>query len=38
MNQAFSEKAFLQGIKVHFLISWFIANEMAEVKWNAESQ
>jgi len=37
MNQNFSKEAFLQGIQVNFLISWFIANEMDEVKWKKES-
>jgi len=37
MNQNFSKEAFLQGIQVNFLISWFIANEMDEVMWKKES-
>jgi len=37
MNQKLSKEAFLQGIKVNFLISWYIANELGEVKWKKES-
>jgi hypothetical protein len=38
MNQEFSREALLEGIQVNFLISWFIANEMDEVKWNTKSK
>lgn len=38
MNQELSKEAFLQGIKVNFLISWYIANELGEVKWKKGSQ
>jgi Zn-dependent M28 family amino/carboxypeptidase len=38
MNQEFSREAFLQGIRVNFLISWYISNEMEEIKWKTESK
>jgi hypothetical protein len=37
MNQPLSSDAFLQGIRVHFLTSWFIANMPGPIKWNAGS-
>ncbi len=38
MNQPFSPEAFLQGIQVNFLISWYIANEIDEIQWKPSSQ
>lgn len=38
MKQNFSKVGFLQGIQTNFLISWYIANEMKEVKWKTDSK
>ena len=38
MKQNFSKVSFLQGIQTNFLISWFIANEIKEIKWKTNSE
>jgi hypothetical protein len=37
MNQDFSDAAFLNGLKLNFLTTWYLANELDEITWNPDS-
>jgi Zn-dependent M28 family amino/carboxypeptidase len=38
MNQVFSKEAFLKGIRINFLCSWYVADKMDHIAWKKQSQ